>query len=58
MDANSRIMGNQIVKEWEVVEIWLLRGMSRVSWTERKTNAEELRAADVTRKLNKIIRES
>lgn len=51
-------MGNQIVKELEVVEIWLLRGMSRVSWTERKTNAEELRAADVTRKLNKIIRES
>jgi len=37
------------------VEIWFLRRMQRISWTEKKNNVEVMTAAGVQRELMKTI---
>jgi len=48
---------NENMKErLKSVEMWFLRRMLRISWTERVTNEEVLRRAGVKRTLMKVIR--
>jgi len=39
------------------VDIWFLRRMLRISWTEKKNNVEVITAAGVQRELMKTIRQ-
>ena len=39
------------------VEIWFLRRILRISWTEKKTNVEVMTAAGVQRELMKTIQQ-
>lgn len=47
---------NETRKRLEAVEMWFLRRMLKISWTEKKSNAEVLTTAGTTRSLIKTIR--
>ena len=43
-------------KKIEAAEMWFIRRMLRISWTEKKTNVNVLREGNVQRSLLKTIR--
>ena len=47
---------NETRKRLEAVEMWFLRRMMRISWTEKKSNAEVLKTACISRELINTIR--
>ncbi|KAG1673509.1 Craniofacial development protein 2 [Nymphon striatum] len=46
----------EIEKKLEATEMWLIRRMMRISWTEKRTNDSVLKEANVTRSLIKNVR--
>ena len=49
-------VSNSMRKKLEAAEMWFLRRLMRISWTERKTNEEVLQLAGTKRSLMKAIR--
>ena len=47
---------SDIEKKIEAAEMWFIRRMLRISWTEKKTNVNVLREGNVQRSLLKTIR--
>ena len=54
--CESCSMTKQTLKSIEAMEMWFLRRMPRVSWTEKRTNFEILNTASSTRKLMSNIK--
>ena len=50
-------MNSEIVKKLEAVEMWFIRRMMRISWTERRSNESVLKDANLERTLIRTIRE-
>ena len=49
-------LSKQMVKRIEAIEMWFLRRMFRIKWTDRKTNMEVMEMAEYSRSLEKKIR--
>ena len=45
-------------KRLEAIEMWFIRGITKISWTKRKTNAEVMNMASYKRSLIKTIRKT
>ncbi|GFS03955.1 eukaryotic translation initiation factor 3 subunit F [Elysia marginata] len=43
-------------KRWLAVDMWFLRRIFRILWTEKKTNEEVLRLTDTDRSLLRLLR--
>ena len=50
-------MNSAIVKKLEAVEMWFIRRMMRISWTERRSNESVLKDSNLERTLIRTIRE-
>ena len=49
-------ISNNIEKKLDATEMWFLRRLMRISWTDRKTNEEVLQLAETKRSLMTTIR--
>ena len=50
-------MTKETERRLEAAEMWYIRRILRISWTEKKTNEEVLEMAECTRSLLKVIRQ-
>ena len=50
-------LNKEIVKKLEAVEMWFIRRMMRISWTEKRSNESVLKDANLGRSLIKTIRQ-
>ena len=54
--CESWTLEKEIERRIEAAEMWFLRTILRISWTERVSNEDVLRRADVEKKLIKLVR--